>query len=145
MYYPDLTSYEYIPDSNTTSLHLLNVGWLDAIHPFPKGETTTIFQERLFEFCLHPVFKTRGVHVCELCGFFGMAKRGNKEAWLGSAEIRVIGKEGRVYVAPTLVYHYVVDHGYCPPEEFLQAVLESPLPNSPEYERFKQQMVWEDP
>ncbi len=36
-------------------------------------------------------------------------------------------------LAPTLIYHYVVDHQYCPPEEFIEAVLTGPVPGSPQH------------
>ena len=46
-----------------------------------------------------------------------------RETFLGSAEIRVQGKEGKVYAAPTLIYHYVAAHDYDPPQEFVEALL----------------------
>jgi hypothetical protein len=57
---------------------------------------------------------------------------------LGAAEIRVFAKDGVAYAAPTLVYHYVSVHHYKPPDEFVRALREGPLPSSPEYfERLK--------
>jgi hypothetical protein len=44
-----------------------------------------------------------------------------KTVTLGDAEIRVPG-EGKAYACPTLIYHYIVKHGYLPPDEFLEAV-----------------------
>jgi hypothetical protein len=41
---------------------------------------------------------------------------------LGSAEIHVKGPGGRTFVAPDLVYHYIVAHGYRPSIEFIEAV-----------------------
>jgi hypothetical protein len=42
----------------------------------------------------------------------------------GNGEIRVIATAGATtYVAPVLVLHYVVAHGYLPPQEFIDAVL----------------------
>jgi hypothetical protein len=41
---------------------------------------------------------------------------------LGSAEIRVKGAGGKVYAAPNLIYHYMKDCGYLPPQEFLGAL-----------------------
>jgi hypothetical protein len=41
---------------------------------------------------------------------------------LGNGEIRVRALDGRIYVAPVLIYHYVVSHGYLPPGEFIAAV-----------------------
>jgi len=41
---------------------------------------------------------------------------------LGSAGIRVPGKAGKTYGAPNLIYHYMKDRGYLPPQEFLDAL-----------------------
>jgi hypothetical protein len=43
---------------------------------------------------------------------------------LGSAEIRVPGKSGIQYACPNMIYHYLQDHNYRPPDEFITAVLE---------------------
>lgn len=43
---------------------------------------------------------------------------------LGSAEIRVPSRLGVVYAAPDMIYHYIKDHDYVPPQEFIDAVLE---------------------
>jgi hypothetical protein len=51
----------------------------------------------------------------------------------GSAEIRVFGKRGKIYAAPTLLFHYVTVHHYKPPDEFLMALKEGPCPPEPEY------------
>ena len=51
----------------------------------------------------------------------GQMRRGDEELRLGSAEIRVFGREEGTYAAPDLIYHYVVDHHYLPPEEFIKA------------------------
>jgi hypothetical protein len=42
---------------------------------------------------------------------------------MGNGEIRVTGRNGNIYVAPVLVLHYVVVHGYAPPPEFVDAVV----------------------
>jgi hypothetical protein len=51
---------------------------------------------------------------------------------LGNGELRVIGTDA-IYAAPTLVYHYAVNHSYLPPDEFVQAVLADPGPGSDEH------------
>ncbi|MEU6085276.1 hypothetical protein ABZ865_00445 [Streptomyces sp. NPDC047085] len=40
----------------------------------------------------------------------------------GHAEIRAVSDDGVLYVAPNLIIHYIVDHLYGPPAEFLDAV-----------------------
>jgi hypothetical protein len=49
----------------------------------------------------------------------------------GGNEIRVLAGE-KVFAAPVLIFHYVISHRYRPPEEFIQAVMRSPRPGSPE-------------
>jgi len=57
--------------------------------------------------------------------------RDGKEIYLGNGSIEVsASEEGVVYHAPTLIYHYIVDHQYLPPQEFIDAVLR--LPHSPQ-------------
>jgi hypothetical protein len=51
-----------------------------------------------------------------------MAFSGPWKLAVGNGEIRVSGKDGIVYAAPTLVCHYIQAHGYFPPEEFIEAV-----------------------
>jgi hypothetical protein len=95
----------------------------------------------------------RGYHICEFCptslwaardlasaleGFrdsdrLRLAGRNGEELLLGSAEIRVFGKDGLIYAAPNLIYHYVAVHHYKAPDEFLEAVGSRPGPLDPEY------------
>ena len=45
---------------------------------------------------------------------------------MGNGEIRVVDTaSGITYVAPVLVLHYVVAHGYLPPPEFIDAAIEA--------------------
>ncbi len=98
------------------------VGWLSQTHPYEQGDTPPGFIERLTLFCENPPeeYALFGFHACEFCGRF-----------LGSNEIRVIGVD-KVYAAPVLIFHYVEAHNYRPPQEFIDAVLAAPLPDSEE-------------
>jgi hypothetical protein len=44
------------------------------------------------------------------------------EEMLGNGEIRVRGLDGKIYVAPVLIFHYISRHEYLPPGVFLEAV-----------------------
>jgi hypothetical protein len=143
VYFPDLSSYQYIKQE--LGPILLNVGWLDKTHEYKSGEVSDIFIERLWLFCQSSTHHTLGFHVCSLCikPAFGLCvHRGDEDLWLGSAEIRVFGSNGVAYAAPNLIYHYVVDHHYYPPEEFINAVLEGPIPDSPEYWEHAKHFQW---
>lgn len=129
MYYPDLSPYTY--SRSPSGSEVVNVGWLEKPHFFPQGTVPEHALDRLFLLCLQPVNRTRGHHTCQFCqnpsvGF--RAERNDKEAWLGSAEIRLTGKNGRVYAAPDLIYHYITDHCYRPPDEFVAALIADPQP-----------------
>ena len=130
-YYPDLSRYEYLLRGAIGSsgsypklgMPWVNVGWLAKGRDYPRGQSDAVFQERLAHFCRpHPVWLfCAGIHTCEFCG----KAHGGWEIW-------VVGRE-KLYAAPVLIHHYVVAHGYRPPDEFIEAVLECPLPESPEF------------
>jgi hypothetical protein len=90
------------------------VGWLESSNPFPKGTTTAIFREKLYRLCRNPVRLTRGFYICPFCHWNEVR---------GNGEIHVIGCEGVVYVAPLLIWHYIAEHDYLPPNQFIQAVM----------------------
>ena len=131
MYFEDLTSYSYIEIHN--GLYIFNIGWLDAKHTFPTGVVSENILNEILKLCLQSVIRTRGFHDCDICpepassdpripmgAFPVMTEQG--EFLLGLAEIRIQGKEGKIYAAPNLIYHYIKDHNYLPPKEFLDAV-----------------------
>jgi hypothetical protein len=140
MYIPDL-SFRFVRNTQP-ELEMLSVGWLDNRHAYNQGATTEEFRKHLFHFCLYPILQTRGTHHCEFCQpkphYAAYAKLDGQELWMGSAEIRVVHK-GKVYAAPNLIYHYVVEHNYKPPDEFIEAVLHGLSPDSEEYRSMKDQ------
>ena len=100
--------------------------------PFQKGFTGQEFKEKLLRFCSDEFIVNlyRGYHTCEFCNLSDFQwyneqngkYRGAHWASIGNGEIRVLGPSV-VYVAPALVYHYVSEHQYRPPDEFIEAVL----------------------
>jgi len=51
-----------------------------------------------------------GAHTCELCG----AEEFHGEFWLSKGQV--------CYVAPVALEHYISEHGYRPPQEFIDAL-----------------------
>jgi hypothetical protein len=135
MYFPDLSPYAYLQRERRSGL--MNVGWLGAAEPFSRAPPTPELLARIWAYSQFATAPTRGFHECELCSVQPLGipqiEHNGQHLKLGSAEIRVFGKNGRVYAAPNLLYHYVRDHLYAPPEEFVQALLQSPGPESEEY------------
>lgn len=128
MYFPDLSTYEYLKGRPAA----LNVGWLDPAHVFNQGDVPDGFVARLRSLARRPVNQTRGFYVCPFCDFGPAAGNADRSARhrrqreadaLSSAEIRVVGRDGKAYAAPVLICHYVEKHRYLPPPEFVQAVM----------------------
>jgi len=124
-YFADLTPYSYLDEVEEPAL---NVGWLGAGHDYPQGPVPDGFADALAERVVkESVHLTRGRHKCDLGGCAHpdrpVARSGEAEETLGAAEVWPVGPDGTAYAAPTLVHHYVVEHGYRPPDEFIAAVL----------------------
>ena len=127
-YYADLSPYTYTPGHGP----MLNVGWLAAGKAYERGPVPYEFATALHRLAQSPVNLCRGFHVCDLCtppsteyyNVWSTLRR-------GSGEVRVSSASGVVYAAPTLVWHYVAEHQYLPPREFINAVLAQPLSGAP--------------
>jgi hypothetical protein len=101
------------------------VGWLDREHPFPNGRADSLFLQKLALHYCHRVRQSRRFHICQFCTErrFGIRLEiDGVVLTLGSAEVAVRDGNGRIYVAPDLLYHYVAEHQYLPPTEFIDAV-----------------------
>lgn len=111
-YFADLTKYNYI--SWYEGMEALNIGWLDESVPFRTGDISSDAIAKLDVLCNQPVMLARGVHVCPYCA--------SSPRECGNGEIRVVSTEGTVFAAPALLRHYVSEHNYRPPDEFLIAL-----------------------
>jgi hypothetical protein len=112
----------YLPDG----FSLKAVGWIEDFG-FPTGQVPDTFIELLIvSHTEKNIFSdgTRGIHTCTLCNQI------TPHVEWKSYNIRVMGhghylvqKDKTVFMAPELILHYLLDHQYCPPEEFVQSVL----------------------
>ncbi len=125
-YFPDLGRASMVAEGE----HVRAIGWLHPDHPFTKGEVAADFVARLKEFVAQSGKSAEalyfgafgGIHTCEFC---------NKAH--GVCNFGVPCGE-RLFVAPEMIVHYIEQHGYCPPAEFVAAVRGSPLPETEEYQ-----------
>jgi hypothetical protein len=107
----------------------LQVGWLHPDHSYRQGSVPPGFVDRVKEFlnlswACYDIFNwgaCGGYHTCEFC------KNAHATGSLG------VLHEGKLYCAPTMIVHYVEQHHYLPPDEFIAAVLSGPLPDTPEF------------
>jgi hypothetical protein len=125
----------YFPDMSTGCMvasgeHIRAIGWLHPDHPFTKGEVSAEFLGRLKEFVAQSSSSAEalcfgafgGLHTCEYCN----QAHGIRNLGVLHGDL--------LYVAPEMIVHYIEQHGYCPPADFIAAVLKSPLPDSEEYQ-----------
>jgi len=130
-YYEDLSPYRYHhfkPDDSH-----VNIGWLEWEYPFNQGQVDPAIISKIGELCKRPVNLMRGYQRCRECSPANVMIEEpigtNREmVTLGNGEIRVAGQD-KIYVCPTLIYHYMHRHSYQPPQEFLDAVQALPIEN----------------
>lgn len=133
-YYEDLSACRYF---GPTDARLVAIGWLDRDHPFPKGQVARPFFESLARLAANAWQPgvPAGRHRCELCLFTGgpiEVHFADSTISVGMTNLFVPANDG-VYVAPSLVVHYIDAHGYLPPGEFQRAVEACPPMRSMEY------------
>ena len=131
----DLELYVGCPADAELGLDPLAIGWLQRNRQYDQGPVPAGFLEQLLVFCFeqNTVCATTGARRCPLCGeSVEPITRNGETAHFGRAEIRVLG-EVDIFAAPTLIYHYVDEHGYRPPRVFIDAVMDGPPPGSPEH------------
>jgi hypothetical protein len=117
------------------------VGYLSGEHSFITGIPFESFFDRLVGLEEHPFWFSCGDHNCDIGGCRPTKKsqvpqptlhyRG-RTLFLGDTDIYVPGEEV-VYIAPSLILHYIQHHQYQPPSCFVEAVLNCPEPLSEAY------------
>jgi len=103
--------------------HVRAVGWLDATHSFSTGPVEAAVLDRIRAFAQAWRLSVEalewpcaaGDHTCELCGSFEAS--GNLGVPAGDI----------LFVCPEMIAHYVGNHDYLPPKEFVDAILRAPL------------------
>ena len=125
----------FFPDLGTTSMmvtgdYVRAIGWLHPDHPYSKGRVSAAFLDRLKEFVKQSGESSDalffgaagGIHTCEFCEW----AHGGANFGVPDGDI--------LFVAPEMIVHYIVEHDYCPPAAFVEAVMRCPLPESEEYQ-----------
>lgn len=139
MYYADLSP--FAPDPSANYGKVLAIGWLDPAHDFRQGVVARDFVERLTDLLVNPwqPAVSMGRHSCGFCRFTGgptefhLENRiGQPSPPMGIANLWLPG-EDVLYVAPSLILHYMDAHGYAPPDEFQAAAMACPPMRSVRY------------
>lgn len=67
---------------------------------------------------------TRGYHSCTFCGEFLPQVKWKRRKFSVHGHGHYLVQLGQVvFMAPALLLHYILEHQYRPPEEFLEAVI----------------------
>ena len=137
MYYEDFALCDYCDgphDAQEWRSPLRAIGWLEHPHVFPTGRTPPKLLERLEALIAaswdhYPSYAFRGLHDCSLCehgrSVTSRSVRSHENLWIPGNNV--------IYIAPGMITHYVGDHHYRPPDEFIQSVLRCPDYGSPAY------------
>ena len=122
-YIPDLSPCEYFGAAHSSGL--VAVGWLEKGHEFTKADVDAEFTAKLVEIAKDPWQPVHfaGPHACEFC----------RISKIGGVANLFVPAEGFLYVAPSLIVHYVDAHEYAPPAAFQRAVVACPRMRSMEY------------
>ena len=130
-YYEDLSPYQYVKDSIPAGVTAVNVGWLEPEEDYAKGSVPDGFIDSLAIIVRDSrQMKMRGWHGCRLPHighqepYPTVVVVGGQKVSLGGAEVRVVAKSGEWMIAPDLVLHYVSNHSYKPPKDFIEAVMD---------------------
>ncbi len=107
--------------------NLVSVGWLSKGSEFNKGAVNKEFFDRLCELLIDPwqPVVCMGTHPCGLCQFD--APQFSKNLF--------IPYEGKIYVCPEAITHYIASHWYKPPQIFIDAVMNCPDIRTMEYKK----------
>ena len=94
-----------------------SVGWLGNFVP-TKGDVPSAAMMVLRHYAEHCTFEDGflGKHGCEICDQVAF----KNEFWIEFFDEQ--SKCDVRFVLPTGVFHYIEAHGYCPPQEFLDAI-----------------------
>jgi hypothetical protein len=133
----------YFPDLGTDALvvrgsSIRAIGWLSSSCNFIRGASPSDFVERLRELTAAWTETARilewpavaGPHTCELCGV------------ATAAGIVGVPSSDFLYVAPEMALHYVEQHDYLPPQEFIDAVRACPDPATPAFHQAAKPFVY---
>ena len=140
MYYEDLEPYGIDAALSQAGKMALAVGWLESGFEYPRGPSDPQVIKRLFDFAKRRWWTGQlGYHSCDLCPsaspyaatvvewrrrtFLGL--RRTLRCTTGDFEF-FIPAHGCVYVAPSMILHYIMTHDYAPPRKFVDAVLSCP-------------------
>ncbi len=131
-HFEDLSPCDYFGEEYTATFRA--VGWLDECHPYTNGDPGPEVFAKMAKLATDgwQLVKFMGWHSCTLCRYDHT--RSVRNLFVPAGKV--------FYVAPEAILHYVAAHGYGPPHEFCQAVLECPPVGSDGYIEAIRETEW---
>jgi hypothetical protein len=132
-YHADLSTDTYLKDMYRVTL--TSIGWLEGHMPYTQGSVSSEVVQKIAAICApsNTVATNMGYQECSLCDTPKLHHWEGIPYGLGNGNFIVPGVGDTIYLFPNLILHYIRDHGYAPPAEFCEAVLQCPDPNSAVY------------
>jgi hypothetical protein len=117
MYFEDL----YEEKNSYNDVTKVKVAWLDTVAPYNMGYCPREVVDKLKK--LEPRIRTKGWHTCPFC----------KDATSSTQFlIPVPGESKKFYDVPFMIIHYIEEHEYLPPQEFIDTVMNLEVEDKPE-------------
>jgi hypothetical protein len=116
-YFPDLTPCTYFRHWQD---RLIAISWLNVANEYQKGDVPEEFYKSLVALLKKPwqPFLFLGGEFCSFC----LLTHERSKVRISVDNLFVPGKN-QVYVAPSMITHYIDSHGYQPPLEFQEALM----------------------
>lgn len=100
------------------------IGYLDITEEYQKGIVSQTFVNKLHQLWSNGLgLGSLGHHTCEFC-------EGENKATSCSEKILIDKKNKIEYKLPEMIFHYIEEHNYQPPEDFVLFVLTSQIVDS---------------
>ena len=136
MYIPDLSQDAYFMGNCP---FIRSIGWLGKENQYSKGDSPSdlieLLQKHLEEHWA--CFAAFGLHDCEICVSEGKHHMESTNLFIPA--------EGVIYFAPGMIVHYIQEHQYAPPAEFVEAVRKCPKQGGEEFmDLMKDFLTWLD-
>lgn len=100
--------------------HVRSVAWLGADHAFttgvPPADLVPLLKQHLNNHW--SVFAAAGTHGCEFCEAEGRVHRDSRNLFIPGPDT--------IYFAPGMIVHYIEQHGYLPPQVFIESLRHCP-------------------
>jgi hypothetical protein len=106
---PDLSEQVFFPAKQDVGREVRSIGWLgDRVPSRGAVGPAALAAIKYFRTAHRRGDPFRGIHFCEIC----RQVVGREEFFIDLGGVR--------YILPQMVVHYIEDHGYAPPSDFLE-------------------------